>query len=157
MLRLRVIWVGKTKRGFAQEGVEYYRKRIKQFGDLECIEIRAASHSGRDEEKAVRAEGDAILKRLGDRETVLLLDERGKQPTSPELADMLDAAGMQEAQGITFVLGGAYGVDTRVRSSAAHVISLSRLTFPHQLARVMLLEQIYRALSLRAGHGYHHE
>jgi len=154
MLALRVIWVGRSKRGFSQDAVDHYCKRIRALGSLECIEIRAASHSGRDEKAAIKAESDAILKRLGKRGAVLLLDERGRQPTSRELADQLGALG--SAGGVTFVMGGAYGVDERVRACAGEVISLSRLTFPHQLARVVLLEQIYRALTLRAGHGYHH-
>ena len=157
MLNLRVIWVGKTKRGFPQDGVDHYLKRIKAFGALECVEIRAASHSGRESEAAVKAESDAILKRLGKREAVVLLDEHGRQPTSPELANLLDSLSLGGVQAVSFVLGGAYGVDARIKASAAETISLSRLTFPHQLARVILLEQIYRALTLRAGHGYHHE
>lgn len=157
MLKLRVMWVGKTKRGYAQDGVAFYRKRIKPLGELECVEIRAASHSGREPEAAARTESDAILKRLGPRDVAVLLDERGRQLSSPELAAMLDSPGMEDGRGLTFILGGAYGVDARVKAHAAKSISLSRLTFPHQLARVILLEQLYRALTLRAGHAYHHE
>ena len=157
MLRLRVIWVGKCKRGFAQDGVAHYRKRIKPLGDLECVEIRAASHSGREKNAARKAESGAILKQMGSRGSMVLLDERGRQPSSRELAEMLEAAAMIDGQSITFVLGGAYGVDSRVRSAASETISLSRLTFPHQLARVVLLEQLYRALTLTAGHNYHHD
>lgn len=158
MPKLRVIWVGKTKQGYAKEGVDHYRKRIKPLGDLECIEIRAASHSGREKNAALKAESEAILKQLGSRgQRFYLLDERGRQPSSRELAELLEAAAMIDGQSITFVLGGAYGVDSRVRSAASETISLSRLTFPHQLARVVLLEQLYRALTLSAGHNYHHD
>ena len=142
MPKLRVIWVGKTKRGYAQEAVDHYRKRIKPLGNLECVEIRAASHSGREKDAALKTESEAILKQLGSRGSVVLLDERGRQPSSRELAEMLEAAAMIDGQSITFVLGGAYGVDSRVRSAASETISLSRLTFPHQLARVVLLEQL---------------
>ena len=156
-MRLRVIWVGKTRKGYAQDAVEHFQQRIKPLGELECVEIRAASHSGRAPEAAIKAESDGILKRLGTRDVAVLLDERGAQISSPELAGMLDSAGMDDGGGLTFVLGGAYGVDARVKQHAAKSISLSRLTFPHQLARVILLEQLYRALTLRAGHAYHRE
>lgn len=158
MPKLRVIWVGKTKRGYAQEGVDHFRKRIKPLAELEIAEIRAASHSGREQGAALKAESDAILKQLGSRgKNIFLLDERGRQPSSRELAEMLEAAAMNDGQGVTFVLGGAYGVDGRVKSAVSGTISLSRLTFPHQLARVVLLEQLYRVLTLAAGHNYHHD
>lgn len=158
MPKLRVIWVGKTKRGYAQQGVDHFRKRIKPLADLEIVEIRAASHSGREKDAALNAESAAILKKLGTRgKNFFLLDDRGRQPSSRELAEMLEAAAMNDDQSVTFVLGGAYGVDARVKSAVSETISLSRLTFPHQLARVVLLEQLYRALTLAAGHNYHHD
>ena len=153
---LRVIWVGKTERGFYQQAVTYYRERIEPFQTLECIEVRSAAHSGRDAGRAVGKESDAILKRIAPRDSVILLDEKGRQRSSHELAALFN--GLSRGGGsLTLVLGGAYGVDERVRVRAEIKLSLSRLTFPHQLARVILLEQIYRSLTLRDGHGNHHD
>ena len=153
---LRVIWVGKTERGFHQQAVTFYRKRIEPLQTLECIEVRSAAHSGRDAKRAVGKESDAILKRIAPRDPVILLDEKGRQRSSRELAALFDGLSRGGAS-LTLVLGGAYGVDERVRARADVKLSLSRLTFPHQLARVILLEQIYRSLTLREGHGYHHD
>ena len=153
---LRIIWVGKTKAAFAQQGVALYLKRIRALQAIECVEIRAASHSGRDPQAAVKLESDGIMKRLAQGDPVVLLDEKGSRPTSKELGAMLSR--LTEGGGqVTFVLGGAFGVDARVRQMAAERVSLSPLTFPHQLARVILLEQLYRALTLHLGHAYHHD
>jgi 23S rRNA (pseudouridine1915-N3)-methyltransferase len=154
---LRIIWVGKTKKGFPESGVATYTKRIRPLCALECVEIRAASHSGRDPQTTLKTESEAILNRLDGREAVVLLDEGGKERSSREWADMMRDLLERSQAPATFVLGGAFGVDQRVRERATEVVSLSRLTFPHQLARIILLEQIYRALTLLAGHAYHHE
>ena len=151
MQRFRVLWVGKTAKGFPTEGVAYYQKRIRPLAELECVEIRAASHSGRDPAQALQAEGAALLRRIAPQERVILLDEGGIELTSPRLADWL-----AERQPAVFVIGGAYGVDPAVRARAEHRLSLSRLTLPHQLVRIVLLEQLYRALTIRQGHAYHH-
>ena len=153
MIRLRVLWVGRTQKGFVQEGVAHYLKRIAPLEPIECIDIKAARHSGRDSEQALRTEGDAILKRLGPGETAALLDESGKTLDSAQFAGWLERL---ERGRVTFIVGGGYGVSRDLRSRVDETLSLSRLTLPHQLVRIVLLEQIYRALTLRAGHGYHH-
>ncbi len=157
MHALRLIWVGKTRKGYAAEGVANYLKRIRPLCPLDCVELKPATHSGRAADNVREKESDAILKRLTGREAVVLLDERGRQPDSREWAAMLGKLMEISPSATTFVLGGAYGVDERIRSRATEVVSLSRLTFPHQLARVILLEQIYRGLTLLSGHAYHHE
>ena len=156
MLGLRVIWVGKSQPRFVEDGVAFYRERIAHFQPLELVEVRSASHSGRDAEGALRRESEAILKRLVPDDPVVLLDERGRQRTTPELADWLAGLQAQAGRPLTLIVGGAYGVDEAVRRRADHALSLSPLTWPHQLVRVMLLEQLYRCCSLRAGHAYHH-
>jgi len=156
MLGLRVIWVGKSQPRFVEEGVAFYRERIAHFQPVELVEVRAGGHSGRDPEQALRREGEAILKRLVPDDPVVLLDEGGRQRSTAALADWLAALQSRAGRPLTLVVGGAYGVDPSVRRRADHVLSLSPLTWPHQLVRVMLLEQLYRCCSLRAGHAYHH-
>lgn len=157
MAGLRVVWVGRTQQGFVEEGVAYYRDRIAPFQPLEIVEVRAAGHSGRDPAQALRREGEAILKRIPPADPVALLDERGRELDTRAFARWLAARQQEAARPLTFVVGGAYGVDAAVRDRAQDTLALSRLTFPHQLVRVILLEQLYRALSLLAGHAYHHE
>jgi 23S rRNA (pseudouridine1915-N3)-methyltransferase len=153
----RVLWVGKTQHRFVAEGIDYYRKRIAPLQTLEIVETRAGAHSGRDPEAARRREGEALLRRVGPQDAVVLLDERGRQPTTHELADLLARLQGERGRTLCFLVGGAYGVDEAVGLRADETVSLSRLTFPHQLVRVVLLEQLYRVLSLQAGHGYHHD
>ena len=151
MSRIRVIWVGKTVNGFPQDGVDHYLKRIRPYREIECVDVRPGDHSGRDPAQALRVEGEAILKRIEDRARVILLDERGTALSSPDLARWLE-----ERPAATFVIGGAYGIDGRVVARADDRLSLSKLTLPHQLVRIVLLEQLYRAFTLQHGHAYHH-
>ena len=153
MKRLRVLWVGKTDKGFPQAGMDYYLKRIRPLEPIDCIEGKSAHHSGRNQQHGVRTESEAILKRLSRSETVALLDQSGKLWSSEYFAQWLQQVIVNS---VTFVIGGAFGVDRAVNARADVTISLSSLTMPHQLARIVLLEQIYRGLTLRAGHGYHH-
>lgn len=156
MSSLKAIVVGKTEKGFAGEGVEFYLKRIQPFQPLEWIEVRSAAHSGRDPGQALGLEAEAILKRVTPTDILVLLDERGKTPSTLEFARMLES--WSTAPGAcVFVIGGAYGVAETIKRRATFTVALSRLTFPHQLVRVILLEQLYRALTVLAGHGYHHE
>ena len=157
MAGLRIVWVGRTQHTFVEQGIAYYRERITPYQPLELVEVRAAAHSGREPTLALRKEGEAILKRLAPDDPVVLLDEKGRQFNTRALADWLGEQQAVSGRALTFLIGGAYGVDAAVRSRAGEVLSLSRLTLPHQLVRVVLLEQLYRVLSLRAGHGYHHE
>jgi len=157
MAGLRVVWVGRSQQRFVEQGVAFYRERITPFAPLELVEVRAAAHSGRDPAQALRREGEAIRKRLAPEDPVALLDERGRQFSTRELADWLAARRAASGRALTFVIGGAYGVDEAVRRRANDTIALSHLTLPHQLVRVVLLEQLYRVLSLQAGHGYHHD
>lgn len=156
MLQLRILMVGKTERGFAQDGMTYYLERLRPFADVEIVAVRAAAHSGRDAGQAVEKESAALLARLRPGDPLILLDERGREMDTPAFSTWLTRLG-GEAQGVlSFAIGGAYGVGEPVRRRATATLALSRMTLPHQLVRVVLLEQLYRGLSLAAGHGYHH-
>lgn len=157
MAGLRVIWVGKTRQPFALEGVALYQKRLGAFHPLECVTVRSAAHSARAPEAALAAESEAILKKVAPGDALILLDEGGREPNTAEFAEIM-RGGLEKGGGsLTFLLGGAYGVDGRIKARADDTLRLSRLTLPHQLARVVLLEQLYRAATLLAGHAYHHE
>lgn len=157
MAGLRIIWVGKSKERFVTDGIEFYRKRLAPFHRVEWVEVRAAAHSGRRKGEALRQEAEAVLKRIGQGAFVVLLDEKGEELGTTGLAAKMSSLLSDHGNAITFVVGGPYGVDAALRERADWVLSLSRLTLPHQLVRVVLLEQLYRVASLNAGHRYHHE
>jgi 23S rRNA (pseudouridine1915-N3)-methyltransferase len=108
------------------------------------------------DEAARQEESERILSRIGSREFAILLDERGDEIDSPEFAQLLDKT-FTAGRSVTIIIGGAYGVDDRVHQRADYVWSLSPLVFPHQLVRLILAEQLYRAQSITAGHPYHHQ
>ncbi len=157
MAGMRIIWIGKTKERFVSDGIEFYRKRLAPFHPVELVEVRAAAHSGRTRQEALRQEAEAVLKRAGRDAFVVLLDEKGEQLGTTGLAAKMRSLLFDHGNAVTFVVGGAYGVDGELRERADWVLSLSRLTLPHQLVRVVLLEQLYRVASLNAGQQYHHE
>ena len=147
-MRLTLIWPGKTKEGFIKEGIKKYIKDLSTMAEVRVVEIK--EEKGRPVEAALREEGRRILKQTGGKDYVLL-DEKGKMMSSEGLARFLD--GRDEWQ---FVLGGPYGLSAEVKGAAPAALSLSQMTFPYELARVVLLEQLYRAVSILKGRGYHH-
>jgi len=159
MIHIHALWVGKTEGGFVGEGAAFYQKRIRPMAQLSLHEIKPQGHSGRPGETVRQMESDALLQRLGQvgKAYVVLLDERGKTPTSREMAEKMAKWAVEGEGQVVFVMGGAFGVDERVRQRANTVLGLSALTFPHQLVRVIFLEQIYRCLTIQAGHRYHHD
>jgi 23S rRNA (pseudouridine1915-N3)-methyltransferase len=143
---IKIVTVGKKSEPFIAAGVENYAKRLSRKFRLEWVVLPDANKAD---------EAQAILKSLDQDDFVILLDETGKNITSPELAGLLEER-FNAARGIVFVIGGSFGVTEGVKRRADFVWSLSRLVFPHQLARLILAEQIYRAERILAGGGYHH-
>ncbi len=157
MKPLRIFWVGKHQHRFISDGVAYYQKLLNPLQPVEVVEIRDAVHSGRDPQSGIKREGEALLKRIGGGETVVLLDEKGKQFSTREWAAMMGRLREESASSVCLIVGGAYGVADAVKQRSNHIVALSRLTFPHQLARVVLMEQLYRMFSLITGRAYHHD
>lgn len=132
--------------------IDSYQKRLNHWGGLTWMLL---PYGSQDQTIARRVESDAIRAKLRDDDYVILLDERGSQLTSPALAAQLDTQrGMTKR--IVFIIGGAYGVDDGLRERANLVWSLSQLVFPHQLVRLILIEQLYRAHTILDNHPYHH-
>jgi 23S rRNA (pseudouridine1915-N3)-methyltransferase len=156
MLKLRVLVVGRTEAGFVREGVEHYLARLRPMLPVEWEEVRAADHSGRSPEQALAREGEALLKKVGPQDWLVLLDEQGQSFTSVKLAQWLDKVRRRQATAAILAIGGAYGFPPAVLERANERISLSPLTFPHQLVRVILTEQLYRVAGILAGKPYHH-
>lgn len=152
-MAVKIISVGKKHDSWVSDGIERYETRLKKPYDAQWVLL---PHSSLQDAAARQEESERILSRCDDRDFVILLDERGDELTSPQLASLLDNT-FTAGRTVTFVIGGAYGVDDRVHQRADIVWSLSPLVFPHQLVRLILIEQLYRAQQISAGHPYHHE
>jgi len=152
---LRLICVGRVKTAFWNGACAEYEKRIARFRPFSITEVRDADQS-LPVEKRNAAEGERLLAALGPHDVPIVLDERGKDFTSQGLAKYL--AGLDTAARGTpaFIIGGPFGLTDDVRRKAALLLRLSAMTFPHELARVVLLEQIYRTECIRRGIPYHH-
>lgn len=151
-MTLTVVAVGKKHESWVLEGIERYQKRLRAPFNTEWVLL---PHSSLDGDSARQEESERILARIKPQDYVVLLDERGKLLNSPELASLLTIQ-FTGAQKVTFVIGGAYGVTPEVQQRAQTVWSLSPLVFPHQLVRLLLIEQLYRAQQITAGSAYHH-
>ncbi len=148
---MQVICVGKKHESWVAEGIERYQKRLKKPFNIEWVLL---SHSALEGDRARQEESERILSRLDTSSHVVLLDERGKNLDSPALSEYISGAISRTS--VVLIIGGAYGVDERVHARASLVWSLSKLVFPHQLVRLILAEQIYRAQSIAGNHPYHH-
>lgn len=152
-MRYRIVAVGRLRRGFYAEGCRYYLGRLATFAQVELAEVKEGK--GNDADRKVQAEGEALLAQ--GRGRIITLDERGKQQRSGEMAGRLSDLELAGDSSITLLVGGAEGFSKQVRGESHESWSLSPLTLPHELARLLLLEQLYRAETIRAGHPYHRE
>ena len=152
---LRLLSVGKLKVPFWKDAAAHYSQRINRWRRLECVEVRdgdpALPQAQRNE-----LEGRRLLEALGPQDVPLVLDERGITMTSPQLAQLLQKIDNNAMGRACFIIGGAFGLDDAVKRAARHTIALGPLTMTHELARVVLFEQLYRAESLTRGLPYHH-
>lgn len=152
-MSLHIIAIGKKHEVWVQEGIERYQKRLKTPFNIEWILL---PHSSLEGTSARQEESQRILSRLEAYTYVILLDERGKMVDSPALTKLLESQ-LNNSQKVALVIGGAYGVTEEIRSRVAFTLSLSTLVFPHQLVRLLLVEQIYRAQEIAHGGAYHHD
>ena len=146
-MKIKLVWVGRTKERFIDEGIRKFLKLVKPFGDVSVVEIK--EEKGKDTQRMVETEGQRISK---IRMPYVLLDEKGKCFTSLEFANFLSG----HSPMVTFVIGGAYGVSEGVRDAAESKLALSKMTLTHEMARLFLTEQIYRAFTIMHKRGYHH-
>lgn len=156
-MRITLLVVGKTLKGWIKDGLDIYTGRLAhyvRFEIKEMPELRNAASLSRDEIK--QREGELILKSLKSDDKVILLDERGEMPSSMLLASKISEY-LQQGRNIVYVVGGAYGFSPAVYDRAEGKLSLSRMTFSHQMIRVIFVEQLYRAFTIIGGEPYHHE
>ena len=158
-MNIAVISVGKLREKPYRQMADEYLKRLSRFGKYEEIEIpdlpEREGASPAEEEKIKTREGEEILRRLRPGDRVIALTILGPQRTSPELAAEIQEAKNRGTGRLAFLIGGSLGLGENVLARADGQMSMSRMTFPHQLAKVMLLEQLYRAEKINAGERYH--
>jgi 23S rRNA (pseudouridine1915-N3)-methyltransferase len=155
MKKLKFLWVGKLKKGHWQDAAAYYHKAIKRhYPVTEVIVKDAPGHLETEAKK--EWEGKKILEKLDPQDFPVALDEHGATMTSPALAKSLTKWSEDPATAPCFIIGGAFGLSQDVLNKCRFTLSLSPMTFPHELARVLLLEQLYRAASIQKGLPYHH-
>lgn len=155
-MKFRLLWIGSTADTEFRRAAERYAERIRRFFPIEITEVAPEKHRQKKSDAAViRADSARLAAALPERGTVVVLDAGGKAMDSLKFAKWLEELTVREPHAVTFVLGGDLGLDDEIRKRAHMLLSLSAMTLPHDLARVVLLEQIYRACTLMRNIRYH--
>lgn len=158
-MNITLITVGKIKEKYLKDAIDEYSKRLKRYCKLDVIEVadeKTPDNASEKEELQIKAkEGEAILKHIKDNMFVVALAIQGKMLSSEELAGLIKDLGVKGDSNIAFVIGGSLGLSDEVLSRANYKLSFSKMTFPHQLMRVILLEQVYRGFRINNGEPYH--
>ena len=156
MIKLKFMFVGKTKESWIVEGIRHYEKMLSKFAELEFITVKDEKVTERSSDKIIlEKEGERILKSINKNNFSFVLDSKGKLLSTEELAEFFKEKMNQGHNDFVFVTGSALGLSSEVINSANFRLSLSKMTFPHQLVRLILLEQVYRAFSIIRGRKYH--
>ena len=153
-MKLRLLWVGKTQEEWLKCGIEEYCRRIGRYFPLEISEVR--EEKGAQAEAMRQKECGRLEKALVKGSRLILMDEGGEEMTSSRFADFLGRYRDAGAQELAFAIGGAYGFSESFRGRADRTVALSRMTFTHQMARLFLVEQIYRGCTILNNESYHH-
>lgn len=157
-MRMTLLAVGKTDVKWVREGLDTYVSRLSHYVPFYVEEIPELKNTAAMSKTVIKEkEGEAILKAIKPADTVVLLDERGKEFRSVELAAKIEKTLVGSGKDMVFVIGGAYGFSEAVYSRCDWMLSLSKMTFSHQMVRAIFAEQLYRAFSIIKGEPYHHE
>lgn len=151
-MKINIVAVGKIKDDFLKAAVEEYKKRISRFAEISVTELPEAPPS-KTEAEQIAFESSEIFPKL--KGVIIATDIDGKQLSSKDFSSFIESKCVSGESEFTFVIGGSYGLDDKIKNSAALRLSFSKMTFPHQLFRVMLCEQIYRALTIKNNLPYH--
>ncbi len=157
-MKLRLVCVGKLAEAWQRTAADEYAGRLQHYFPLEIIELKEEKGGRKgDIPGLLRREGERILDKVPPQAYLVVLDERGKGLSSEQLAEKLGEEMLHGGRDWCLVIGGPYGLDPAVKQRADLLLTLSKMTFTHQMARLFLLEQLYRASSLLAGHPYHRD
>lgn len=158
-MKITIVCAGKIKEKYLSAGIAEFMKRLKPFAQVEIREVHEEkmpdSPSAAEKEQVLTKEGEKLLKLVPEGSYLFVLDVFGKEKSSEELAASIDKLGLSGRSNITFLIGGAFGLSPEVRRAADELLSFSRMTFTHQMVRLLLVEQIYRAFKINRGEKYH--
>lgn len=160
MLRVNIICIGKIKEKYFTDAINEYSKRLSAFCKFSVIElaeekIRSNTPNASQIDEVIESEGKRILQKINSSDYVVAMCIEGKMMSSEELSDTLDKISLMGNSTVDFVIGGSYGLSNSVKSRAELKLSMSKMTFPHQMARMILSEQIYRAFEISTNGKYH--
>jgi 23S rRNA (pseudouridine1915-N3)-methyltransferase len=157
-MEVKLVTVGRTDVPWVKEGLDLYVSRLKHYVPFSLVEIPQLKNvSSFSQEQIKEKEGELILRQLAPGDTVILLDEHGKEYRSVEWAEWIRKQLSRGGKALVFVIGGAYGFSEAVHTRSDGKVSLSRMTFSHQMVRTIFAEQLYRAFTILKGEPYHHE
>lgn len=148
---ITIITIGKIKEKYIKDGIDDYLKRLSKYSKIELIELDDVSF---DKTKTLKVEGEKILKKLDTKSYIITLEIEGKELSSIELSNLIDNS-MTNYGDITFIIGGSYGLDDSIKKLSNYKLSFSKMTFPHQLFRLLFLEQLYRSFKILNNEQYH--
>jgi 23S rRNA (pseudouridine1915-N3)-methyltransferase len=155
-MKFRLIWIGSNADTEFRQAIERYTERIRHFFPIEAVEVPAEKdRHGKNDAAIMRADSAKLIAAIPPRALSVVLDERGEMMSSLKFSKWIEQQALYSSQEIVFVLGGDVGLDDQVRGRAGKLLALSPMTLPHQIARLVLLEQIYRACTLMRNIRYH--
>ena len=158
-MKITIVTAGKLKERYLSQGIGEFLKRLTPFAQMKIVEIHEEkmkeNPSEAEKQKTLSLEGERLLRQVPDGSYLIVLDVYGKELSSEELAARMEQLGLQGRSSITFLIGGAFGLSKEVRAAADELLSFSRMTFTHQMVRLLLVEQIYRAFKINRGEKYH--
>ena len=154
-MKITIIAAGKIQERFIEEGLSLYLKRLKHYASVNIIEVQGAKGL-KEPEKLKISESNALLEKVPEGARIILLDERGDLLSSTDFAAMIEKNQVNSVKNLVFLIGGSYGFSEECYKKASGMLSLGRMTFPHQLLRLIFAEQLYRAYTILKGENYHH-
>lgn len=157
-MAIKLLLTGKTDKTFVKEGAELYSRRISRYITFQIKTLPGIKKTGKTPVESVKEkEGDLFLREINENDFVILLDENGKQFSSVQFSELVSKKIDEGVKNLVFIIGGAYGFHGKVHQRAQLNLSLSKMTFSHQIVRIIFLEQLYRAFTIIKGEPYHNE
>ena len=156
-MRIKLLVMGKTADTYLQEGIKKYENRLQNYVTFDIITLADVKQAKNlNSQQLIEKEAELILSKIDNTDTLILLDEHGKCFSSVEFSKYIERSMISSVSSLIFLVGGAYGVSTRIKERANFTLSLSAMTFSHQMVRLFMVEQLYRAFTIIKKEPYHH-
>lgn len=156
MRKIRIVCVGKNQKSYVSDGLADFEKRMRRYCDFQTVFVKEASYRSGSQNQWAALEGKSLKKHISTDHLTIVCDEKGKSITSSELSKQFTSWANRGYSQFNFLIGGAYGLSNEIKKAADFTLSLSSMTMTHQLVRLILAEQIYRAFTIINGEKYHH-